>query len=347
MASYSLNFQEYIMAFRYEMTAAGADQVQRVEVEDRAVSDRQVKVRINASSMNFHDYITLSGLIPRVSYPTVPLSDGCGEIVSCGKSVSTFAVGDRVMPLFHPHWKQGRPNPYVKRDILGESMDGCLQEFLYIDADSVVKAPENLSDAEAATLGCAGLTAWYSLMEENTLQAKHTVLLQGTGGVSLAALQIAKAVGAKVVITSSSDHKLEKAKVMGADYLINYKTYPNWEEKVNELTGGVNIALDTGGENTLGRAVKCTKDDGFIAVIGILSGFGSASVSIMDVMQKNITIKGITVGCKESYDRLCRFVETHDIRPVISHSYKASELAEAVNVMSAGSHFGKISIVVD
>jgi NADPH:quinone reductase-like Zn-dependent oxidoreductase len=335
------------MAFRYEMTAAGADQVQRVEVDDRAVSDTQVKVRIHASSMNFHDFVTLSGFIPTVRYPTVPMSDGCGEIVACGKAVSTLSVGDRVLPLFHPHWKQGRPNPDVKRDILGETVDGCLQEFLHIDADLVVKAPKNLSNAEAATLGCAGLTAWYSLMEEYTLLPEHTVLLQGTGGVSLAALQIAKAVGATVVITSSSDKKLKKAKAMGADYLVNYITHPNWEEKVNELTGGVNAALDTGGQNTLGRTVKCTKTDGFIAVIGVLSGFDSAPVSIIHVMQKNITLKGITVGCKESFDRFCRFVEAHDIRPVISHSYKASELAEAVKVMSGGSHFGKISIEVD
>lgn len=335
------------MPFRYEMQAAGADNVRRVDVADAAPQAGQLKIRMRASSINFHDFATVAGLIPGVKYPTVPLSDGCGEIVAIGAGVSGFAVGERVLPAFYPHWLSGKPSRYAKRDILGETMDGCLQEFLLIDANAVVRAPPHLSDLEAATLPCAGLTAWYALMEDNQLGSEHTVLVQGTGGLSLAALQIAKAVGAKVAITSSSDEKLQRAKTLGADYLINYKTHTDWENKVLELSGGVDIVVDAGGQQTLGRAVRCTNNNGFIAVIGVLSGFDKAPMSVVEIMYKNLTIKGVTVGSVESLRRYCEFVERQQIKPVISHVLPAQALASGMDVLAQGGHFGKIAIQIE
>jgi NADPH:quinone reductase-like Zn-dependent oxidoreductase len=335
------------MAFRYEMTGPGVDNVNRIEADPAPPGPGKVQVRMRASSLNFHDYVTLIGLLPHIEYPRVPLSDGCGKIAAVGEGVRGFGVGDRVVTLFYPSWHAGRPSAESKALILGETTDGCLQEYLNIDAGSVVRAPAILDDAQGATLVCAGHTAWYALMEEHYLQAEQTVLVQGTGGVSLFALQLAKAAGATVVATSSSDEKLEKLKDLGADHLVNYNTHPDWEREVLRLTGGVDVAIDVGGEATLGKSVACANTDGFIAVIGVLSGFGSAPVSIIDVMQKNLTIKGITVGCGESLERLCRHVEAHSIEPVISHTLRAAELSSAVALMEGGQHFGKIAINVE
>lgn len=334
------------MAFRYEMTGPGVDQLRRTETEVEPPAPGEVQLRIRASSLNYHDYVTLSGLIPWIEYPRVPLSDGCGEITVVGEGVTGFKPGDRVVTLFYPLWRSGRPTAKSKGLILGETTDGCAQELLNIDAGAVARAPSNLDYEQAATLVCAGHTAWYALMEECRLQPGSTVLVQGTGGVSLFALQFARAAGASVIATSSSDDKLLKLRELGADHLVNYRENPDWEQQVLQRTGGVDAVIDVGGEATLGKSVACAGTDGFIAVIGVLSGFGAAQVSIFDVMQKNLTIKGITVGCAESLDRMCRFVEEHDIRPVVSHSLPLSELGQAMQLMETGGHFGKIGIGV-
>jgi NADPH:quinone reductase-like Zn-dependent oxidoreductase len=329
------------------MQGPGVDNVSRVEADAAAPGPGEVQVRVRASSLNFHDYVTLVGLVPNLRYPLTPLSDGCGEIAAVGEGVTGFAVGDRVISLFYADWHAGRPTAKTKKTILGETTDGCLQEFLNLDARSVVHAPKTLGDTAAATLVCAGHTAWYALVEEGRLAAGQTVLVQGTGGVSLFGLQIAKALGANVVATSSSDDKLAQMTALGADHTVNYQTHPDWEQEVLRLTGGVDAVLDVGGEATLGRAVTCANTDAFIAVIGVLSGFGAAPVSIIDVMQKNLCIRGVTVGCGESLDRFCRFVEENALEPVISHTLPAQELAQAVALMEGGQHFGKIAIEVD
>lgn len=335
------------MAFAYQMMGAGTDQVQRNEVEARAPGAGEVQIRMRASSLNYHDLVTLSGFMPHVQYPMVPMSDGCGEITALGEGVMNHAIGDRVIPNFFPDWLDGRPSPQKKARLLGETIDGCLQEFLTLPARSVVNAPVHLNDLEAATLPCAGLTAWYAMMDEGNLQPGQTVLLQGTGGVALLGVQIAKAAGANVVITSSSDEKLQRAKELGADVLINYTEHPDWERQVLAQAGAVDITLDLGGQQTLGKSVSCTRDDGTVAVIGVLSGFDAAQVSVIEVMQKNLTLKGITVGCVASHARLCAFIEQHQIKPVISDTLDASELARAVELMAAGGHFGKIAIYID
>lgn len=335
------------MAFRYEMTAPGAENLRRVDAETFAPGLGEVQLRMRASCLNYHDFVTMIGLLPHVVYPHVPLSDGSGLVEHVGEGVEGISVGDRVLPLFYPHWHRGRPTAASKRQILGETTDGCLQQFLDVGYRSLVAAPANLSDAEAATLPCAALTAWYALFEEAKLQAGQTVLVQGTGGVSLFALQFAKAIGARVVATSASAAKLEKLKALGADDTINYRDHPDWDKQVMEMTGGVEVIVDVGGQSTLAQSIHCAATDATIAVIGVLGGFDRAPVSVIEVMQKNLAIKGITVGCAESFHRMCRFIEKHDIKPIISHTFHASELAAALEVMQAGDHFGKISILID
>lgn len=335
------------MAFRYEMTAGGVANITRTEADVPPPGPGEVQVRIGGSSLNFHDYVTLSGLIPWVEYPRVPLSDGAGEIVAVGEGVTGYRPGDRVVTLFYPLWHAGRPSAESKRLILGETTDGCAQEYLNLSQHSVAKAPSHLDDPAAATLVCAGHTAWYALMEECAIKAGDRVLVQGSGGVSLFALQFARAVGATVVATSSSDAKLERLRALGADHLVNYATNADWEQAVLEAAGPVAAVIDVGGEATLGKSVACAATDGFIAVIGVLSGFGAASVSIFDVMQKNLTVKGITVGCGESLARMCRFMEEHRIDPVISHRLPVADMAEATALMERGDHFGKIAFSVE
>lgn len=333
--------------FAYQLTQAGLEHLQRVERERREPLPSEVEIAVEASSINYHDIAVLSGLIPTVRYPLVPMSDGCGSVARLGSRVFEVAEGDRVIPLFFPFWISGRPSAIKKRRVLGDTNDGCLQEFFTIEADSVVTAPAHLSAEEAATLPCAGLTAWQALMDGN-LEPGSTVLIQGTGGVAIFALQFAKAMGFRAIVTSSSDLKLEKAKKLGADHLINYRTTPDWHRAVHELTDGVGVdgVIEVGGEHTLHQSVKAARMDGYIAVIGVLSGFGDAHLSVSELMQKNITLKGITVGNKESFMLMCRFMELHNIRPEISHRFRAEELAKGVELMLDGGHFGKVAVEV-
>ena len=332
------------MSFRYVLTAAA--KLERLEGPASAPGPGEVQIRPRASSLNYHDLVVFLGLQP-VEYPRVPLSDGCGEITAVGEGVDGYAIGDRVLPMFFPLWRQGRPTPENKRLVPGDTIDGCLQEFLNIDARGVVPAPATLNDAQAATLNCAAHTAWYALMEEGKLQAGQTVLVQGSGGVSLFALQFAKALGAKVIATSSSDEKLSKLEELGADHLVNYREHSDWEQQVMRLTGAVDVVVDVGGPATLGRSVSCTRNDGFIAVIGILSGFDASPVPVIELMQKNLTVKGITVGCGESFQRMGRFIDEHQIEPCISHRIAAADLAQGFELMQAGRHFGKISVDIE
>ncbi|MEM9255117.1 MAG: NAD(P)-dependent alcohol dehydrogenase [Pseudomonadota bacterium] len=334
------------MSFRHVMTGPGVERVEREICEVMPPAAGEVQVRLQASSLNFHDAVTLKGLIPWIEYPRVPLSDGAGDILAVGDGVDSWVPGDRVITLFYPRWHDGRPEVANKRWILGETVDGCAQEILNIDARSVVRAPRHLDAAQSASLVCAGHTAWYALFEEWRVQAGQTVLVQGTGGVSLFALQLARSVGANVVATSSSNEKLERLRQLGANHVINYQEQPDWDQAVMALTGGVDAVIDVGGEATLGKSVACANTDAFIAVIGVLGGFGSAQVSIFDVMQKNLSIKGITVGCGESLARMCRHIEHHAIVPEISHRLPLDALAEGLALMEAGEHFGKVALDV-
>jgi NADPH:quinone reductase-like Zn-dependent oxidoreductase len=294
--------------------------------------------------MNFHDVVNLMGFLEG-PWPRVPMSDGVGEVVSIGDQVTNVGIGDRVIGAFHPGWIDGRPTPENKREMPGDSRDGWLQQYQLFPAHGLIHVPAYLTDHEAATLPCAGTTAW-SALEIGHIGAGDVVVTQGTGGVSLFALQLAKARGATVILTSSSDEKLEVGRTLGADLLINYCTTPDWEHEVRKLTDGrgADLVVDLGGQDTLGRSVKATRVDGAVAIVGVLSGFGTASISVSDAMMHNIHLSGITVGSVCAHAGLCAAMERASIHPHISHRLNWDEMAEATSIMQAAQHIGKIVI---
>jgi NADPH:quinone reductase-like Zn-dependent oxidoreductase len=301
-------------------------------------------VRVHASSMNFHDAVNLMGLLDG-PWPRVPMSDGVGEVVSIGDQVTHVGVGDRVIGAFHPGWIDGRPTRENKREMPGDSRDGWLQQYQLFPADGLIHVPAYLTDHEAATLPCAGTTAW-SALEIGHVGAGDVVVTQGTGGVSLYALQLAKARGATVILTSSSDEKLEVGRTLGADMLVNYCATPDWEYEVRKLTDGrgADLVVDLGGQDTLGRSVKATRVDGAVAIVGVLSGFGTASISVSDAMMNNIHLSGITVGSVRAHADLCTAMQRATIHPHVSHRLPWDGMAEARNIMQTAQHIGKIVI---
>jgi NADPH:quinone reductase-like Zn-dependent oxidoreductase len=314
---------------------------------ERTVPDpapNQAVVRVHASSMNFHDVVNLMGFLDG-PWPRVPMSDGAGDVVSVGDQVTNVKVGDRVIGAFHPGWIDGRPTHENKREMPGDSRDGWLQQYQLFPAEGLIHVPGHLATHEAATIPCAGTTAW-SALEIGHVGAGDVVVTQGTGGVSLYALQIAKARGATVILTSSSDEKLEVGRTLGADLLINYCATPDWEQEVRRLTDGrgADLVVDLGGQDTLGKSVKATRVDGAVAIIGVLSGFGLAPISVSDAMMNNIHLSGITVGSVRAHADLCAAMERADIHPHISHRLSWDEMKEAMNIMQTAQHVGKIVI---
>jgi NADPH:quinone reductase-like Zn-dependent oxidoreductase len=317
--------------------------------EERPVPEpgrREAVVRVAASSLNYHDMVNLMGLI-KGPWPRVPMTDGAGAVVAVGDEVRGLAVGDRVIGAFHPGWADGPPTPEAKRMTPGDTCDGWLQQHVRADAGALVPAPPHLSDVEAATLPCAGTTAW-SALEVGGVGPGDVVVAQGTGGVSMYAVQLAAALGATVIVTSSSDAKLEVARSLGATHGINYRTTPDWQVEVRRLTDGrgADVVLDVGGQDTLGRSVKATRMGGTVAVIGVLSGFGAAEIPVADTMLNNIHLVGITVGSVAAHAALCAAVTEHSIRPHVSHVFDWDDLSEAVRVMQAGEHTGKIGVTI-
>ena len=315
----------------------------------RAVPDPgpgQAVVRVRASSMNFHDVVNLMGLLDG-PWPRVPMSDGAGEVVAVGDHVVKVAVGDRVIGAFHPDWIDGRPTPENKREMPGDSRDGWLQQYQLFTANALIAVPEYLTDNEAATLPCAGTTAW-SALELGSIGPGDVVVTQGTGGVSLFALQLAKARGATVILTSSSDEKLEVGRSLGADFGINYRSTPDWEHCVREITDGrgADLVMDLGGQDTLDRSVKATRMDGTVAIIGVLSGFGTASISVTDAMMNNIHLSGVTVGSVRDHVDMCAAMERGGIRPHISHRLGWDAMDEAQSIVQAAKHIGKVVVEI-
>ncbi len=320
-----------------------------LETVDRSVGEPgpgQVLVKVKASSLNFHDNINLMGLLPG-PWPRVPMSDGAGEVVAVGSGVDGLQVGDRVMGAFHPSWLDGPPTPESKRDLPGDTEDGWLQQYRVADTTGLVRTPEILSDIEAATVPCAGVTAWSALREANIGEG-DVVVAQGTGGVSLLSVQLARALGATVILTSSSDDKLKIGSDLGATHLINYRATPNWETEVKRLTAGrgADLIVDLGGPATLPRSVHSARVGGTVAVIGVLSGFDTAPISVAEVMLNNLRIIGITVGSVRAHRDLCELISTKGIKPHISHVFDWEKLDEALAVMRAGEHVGKIALTI-
>lgn len=315
------------------------------EYDEPVINDNQVKVAVKAVSLNFRDWGLANGLItyPGEILPFIPLSDAAGLVTEVGKAVKHIKVGDRVAGSFFPEWQSG---PYAKEKTslaLGGTQDGVLAEYVAFDESAAVKVPDFFSFAEAATFPCAAVTAWHSLAVQAQLKPGDTVLLLGTGGVSVFGLQIAKLFGATVIITSGSDEKLAMAKALGADFTINYKQ-ENWEEKVKELTGGkgADYILDVVGH--LADTLKVVKPGGTIFMIGMVGGAPDEQPNLRQVTLNTIRLQGIFVGSAEMLSNVFKAFASNRIKPVIGETFEFDQVKEAMSHMGNGAHFGKIVV---
>ncbi|MBB5685908.1 zinc-dependent alcohol dehydrogenase family protein [Sphingobium boeckii] len=305
-----------------------------------------VLMRVRATSLNFHDYLVVGGFIP-VPAGRVPMSDGAGEIVALGAHVTGFAVGDRVMGAFFPDWVDGIPTDLNNARISGETTDGFAAEHVVIPAHSLTPMPKGWSFAEAATLPCAGLTAWRALVVEGDLAAGDTVLLPGSGGLSVYALQIAKALGLTAIVTSSSDEKLKRLAALGADQGINYRTDPAWGKAVRALTKGIgaDLVIEIGGQSSFAQSVTACRMGGRIMVVGSTAN-GAPELPLRDVVMHHIRVNGMAVGSVSQLRNLVSFVETHAIHPIIDRAFAIDQLAEAFRYQLTGAHLGKIAVTL-
>jgi NADPH:quinone reductase-like Zn-dependent oxidoreductase len=317
-----------------------------VEVPVRPPGAREVLVRVQATSLNRRDAYVRLGQYPGPKPPTlVPLSDGAGEVVEAGSAAKRWRAGDRVAGIFFPQWLDGRPRPEYLAGALGGGVDGMLSQYVTLHEDSLVRLPTGLSHEEAACLPCAGVTAWNALVTRGRTRPDDFVLLQGTGGVSILGLQLARALGARPVITSSSDEKLARARELGAVATINYRTTPDWAQAVRDATGGTGVqqALEVGGRDTLPGTLACLGQGGHIALIGGLTGFGG-DVPVGVLMGSNATASGIYVGSRADFEALVAFLEQHPVRPVIDRVFRFDEAAEAYAHLDSPGLFGKVVI---
>jgi NADPH:quinone reductase-like Zn-dependent oxidoreductase len=331
----------------YELEAFVFVSLKLVERPEPTAGPGQVVLKMRAWSLNFRDLMIAKGQYnPKLRMPAVPLSDGVGEVVQIGPGVSRVKVGDRVAGAFMPKWIAGAITDAAGRSALGGGgPDGMLAEKVVINEEGVVHVPEHLSDTEGATLPCAAVTAWHALLGEGSLKAGDTVLVQGTGGVSIFALQLAVINGARVIVTSSSDEKLARALKLGASDGINYKTTPKWDERVRELTGGagVDYIVEVGGAGTLTQSMKAIKGGGQISLIGVLTG-GAGQVNPLPILMRNIRVQGIFVGSREMFEAMNRAISLHKLRPVVDRVFPFKEAVEAFRYMETAAHFGKVAI---
>ena len=306
----------------------------------------EITVDLKASSLNYHDYAVVKGMIP-TEPGRIPMSDGAGIVSAVGDGVTEFAVGDQVVSTFFPDWLDGRPPSSAFTRVPGDGIDGYAREAVTAPTHWFTRAPSGFSHAEAATLTCAGLTAWRALFVDYAVKPGDTVLVQGTGGVSIFALQFAKAAGATVIATSSSNEKLERVRELGADHLINYKEVEAWGPKALEITGGrgVDCVVEIGGAGTLDQSMLATRVGGHVALIGVLAGF-AGPVQTALLFSKNLKVQGLTVGSRAMQQDMIAAIEANGIKPVISDTFALADLADAFRHQESGSHFGKIAVEI-
>jgi NADPH:quinone reductase-like Zn-dependent oxidoreductase len=308
----------------------------------------QVLVKLKAATINYRDLLTVKGGYgSRQKFPLVPLSDGAGVVEAVGPDVRGFAPGDRVIGSFFEGWLAGEPSEAKMRSSLGGALDGVLTEYRIFPANAVVKTPEHLSDVEAAALPCAGLTAWSAVAKLGGLKPGQTVLTQGSGGVSIFALQFAKMCGARVIATSSSDAKIARLKDLGADITINYKTTPDWGKKAREITGhGVDLVVEVGGVGTLNESIRAIRIGGTIAFIGVLAGPPPTDLRIPLMVMQQQRLQGVTVGSVEDLQAMTDAMALHQTRPVIDRVFPFAQAKEAFHHMESAAHFGKVAIAI-
>ncbi len=320
----------------------GLDNLQCVELSQPEPGVGEILVRWRASSLNYHDYLTAIGVIP-VEEGRIPMSDGAGDVVAVGEGVDQWQEGDKVMSVFYPDWIEGQANKIKTTHILGEQINGCAVEYAVLPASAVTSIPDNYSYAEAATLPCAGLTVWRGLIVEAGMQAGNSVLVQGTGGVSIFALQLAKAAGAKVYATTSSDEKAERLKALGADEVINYKKDPKWGVTISKLSGGIDHVVDLGGGATMEQSIKAAAIGGNIISIGILGG-RTGEIDFPLFFYKQLRMKGIVVGSREMQEALVNAININGIKPIVDREFPLEQLADAFRYQETGAHLGKICL---
>jgi NADPH:quinone reductase-like Zn-dependent oxidoreductase len=330
----------------YEIQAKSeANPLTLVERDEPTPGYGQVLVRVRATSLNYRDLIVSRGRYSGMRMPVIPMSDGAGDVVSVGSGVTRVKVGDRVAGIFFQTWLAGGITPAVMKSDLGGGIDGMLAEYVVLDQNGLVTLPEHLSYEEGAALPCAAVTAWHGLVTKGKIKAGESVLVLGTGGVSIFALQFAKLHGARVIVTSSSDEKLARARQLGADETINYTVTPNWEERVYELTGGLGIdqAIEVGGAGTLAKSLQAVRYGGRVSLIGVLTGFGG-EVNPMPVLQKSIVLQGIYVGSRDMFEAMNRAIAQAQLKPVIDRIFPFDEAPEAYAYLERAGHFGKVAI---
>lgn len=323
----------------------GAGNLKIAEVAEPTPGPGQVLVRMKAVSLNYRDFLMINGMYGRGSTNTndviTPFSDGCGIVEAVGAGVTRVAVGDRVASLFFQAWNSGRPTLEKLSSALGFPIPGAGRELAVFSQDGVSKVPDFLTDQQVATLPCAALTAWRGLFEDARLEPGDTVVLQGTGGVSIFGLQFAKTAGYRTIITSSSDEKLARAEALGANHLINYRTTPEWGRAVREIVpDGADFIMEVGGGGTIQQSLRAIRIGGHIAIIGVVAGAGDINPAVL--IGNSARLQGVSVGSREMFEAMCRSIELHRISPVVDKVFPWTEAGAAFAAMAGGEHFGKI-----
>ena len=324
----------------------GIDSLRIVERPEPALTPGFVLLRMRAWSLNYRDLMVVLGQYNlKLKFPFVPLSDGVGEVVAVGEGVDSVKIGARVCPLFMPLWQSGGLTDAKAKSALGGAWPGVLADFVALPASGVIPVPEHLSAVEAATLPCAAVTAWHAVVTAGQVAPGETVLVQGTGGVSLFALQFARLAGATVIVTSSSDEKLARAKQLGAAHGINYRTQPEWDAAVREWTGGVGVRhiVEVGGAGTLAKSLRAVQTGGTICLIGVLTG-NAGEVNPLPILMKNIRVQGLYVGNGEMFAAMNRAISQHELHPVVDRVFPIAEIRDALRYLESSKHFGKIVI---
>lgn len=329
----------------FQLTAFGLDHLKLADLPTPRPKPNEVLVRMEAASLNYRDHLLVSGNLYRgVQLPLAPISDGAGTVVEVGEAVTRFKPGDRVTTFYKSRWLGGRMRPEWEGADIGGPSEGVMREFANFDAYSLAHAPAHMTVLQAATLPIAALTAW-QVLEQAHVTTGQTVLVLGTGGVSIFALQLAKLRGAKVILLSSSDEKLARGKALGADVGINYRTTPQWGAAVREATGGagVDVVVETAGASTFAQSLEAVGMHGFVGVVGFLAG-GELQASLIPIILKRVQVQGISVASLDQHERMIAALEATQLQPVLDKVYGFEELPAAFGHMLAGKHFGKIGI---
>lgn len=322
----------------------GLDGLHLVPSTPQVLAPTQVRLAIKAVSLNYRDHLMVDGLYnPKQPLPLVPCSDGAGEIVEVGTEVVDWTVGQRVCPIFAQDWLSGPFTRAVAKSTLGGPLDGTLRQSMVVESHGLVAVPDDLSFEEASTLPCAALTAWNALNGPSPMQPGQSVLILGTGGVSIFALQFAKQMGLKVGLLSSSDEKLERARLLGADWTHNYRIQPQWAKAVLEWSGGVDRVVEVGGAGTLNQSLRSLKPSGEIAMIGILAG-AQQEVNVLPILMQQLTVRGILVGNRHDFQAMLDFMQGKKIQPAIDRCFEFGEVRQAFEHLRSGQHFGKIVV---